>query len=148
VKRRIDCPDQPFGGETPKLPLHHVDPGEIDRDVVVAAAFAWHQLKTAASEGCGPTGTAEVDEGSEILRLLQTRCRTWPACKYLRDIPVQRHRRKRDGMARHDAGIEPVEPAGVPIVPGALLSDGVVADAIVPCVGKGRIRQLVHADGA
>ena len=138
MKRRINCPNLPFGGETPELPLHRVDPGEIDRDVVVAAAFAWHQLKTTAGEGCGRTGTAEMDDGSEILRLLQTRCRAWPTCEYLHDVPVQGHRRKLDGAARYDAGVESVVPAGVPIVPSALLNDGVVADAIVPCVGKGR----------
>ena len=106
VKRGINRPNLPFGGETSELPLHRVDPGEIDRDVVVAAAFVWHQLKTTAGEGCGRTSTAEMDDGSEILRLLQTRCRVWPACEYLHDIPVQVHRRKLDGMARHDAGIE------------------------------------------
>ena len=72
---RINCPNLPFGGETPELLLHRVDPGEIDRDVVVAAAFARHQLKTTAGESRGGTGTAEMDDGSEILRLLQTRCR-------------------------------------------------------------------------
>jgi hypothetical protein len=29
----INRPNLPFGGETPELPLHRVDPGEIDRDV-------------------------------------------------------------------------------------------------------------------
>jgi hypothetical protein len=41
-RRRINRPDLPFGSETPKLPLHRVDPGKIVRDVVVAAAFARH----------------------------------------------------------------------------------------------------------
>ena len=75
MKRGINRPNLPFGGETPKLPLHRVDPGEIDRDVVVAAAFARHRFKTTAGEGCGRTSTAEMNDGSEILRLLQTRCR-------------------------------------------------------------------------
>jgi hypothetical protein len=68
---------------------------------VVAAAFARHQFKTTAGEDCGRTGTAEMDDGSEILRLLQTRYCVWPASEYFRDIPVQRHRRKLDCMARH-----------------------------------------------
>jgi hypothetical protein len=100
-RRRINRLDLPFGSETPKLPLHRVDPGKIDRDVVVAAAFARHQFKTTAGEDCGRTGTAEMDDGSEILRLLQTRYCVWPASEYFRDIPVQRHRRKLDCMARH-----------------------------------------------
>jgi hypothetical protein len=112
-------PNLLFGDETLELPLHRVDPGEIDRDLVVAATFVGHQLKTTAGEGCGRTSTAEMNDGSEILRLLRTRCRAWPACQYLHDVPVQGHCRKLDGIARHDAGVESVEPTGVPIVPGA-----------------------------
>ena len=62
------------GGKAQELPLHRIDPGEIGRDEVIAAALAGHQVKTTAHEGLGGTCAAEMDECGEILFLLRA-CR-------------------------------------------------------------------------
>ena len=59
--------------QTPELPLHRVDAGDVGGDVVVAAAFVAPQLKAAAGEACSRTGAAEMGDYGEILFLLQSR---------------------------------------------------------------------------
>ena len=60
-------------GQTPELPLHRVDAGDVSGDVVVAAVLVAPQLKPAAGEGCSRTGAAEMGDHGEILFLLQSR---------------------------------------------------------------------------
>jgi hypothetical protein len=99
------------GSKAQKLPLHHIDLGQICRDEVIAAALAGHHLKTAVHEGQGRTCPAEMDECGEILFLLRAcRC-VWRAGKNRRDIVVQVHGPELNGMARDRAGIEAGEPA-------------------------------------
>ena len=62
------------GGKAQELPLHRVDPGDIGRDEVIAAALAGHHVKTTAHEGLGGTCAAEMNECGEILFLLRA-CR-------------------------------------------------------------------------
>jgi hypothetical protein len=55
--------------------LHRVDPSEIRRDVVIAAALPGGQMEAAAGERHGAICTAEMNDRGELLLLLQTRAR-------------------------------------------------------------------------
>ena len=46
---------------------------------MIAAALAGHQAEAAAGEGTGRTGAAKMDEGGQVLPLLQARRRAGPA---------------------------------------------------------------------
>ena len=54
-----------------ELPFHRIDPGDIGRDEVVAAAFVGGHAKLATRESGGGAGAAEMDEGGEVLLLLR-----------------------------------------------------------------------------
>src|SRR5260370_34325593 len=100
-----------LGAVAQELPLHRIHLGEICRDIVVTAAFAGDQMETAAREGLGRGCTAEVNHRGKLLLLLRVGGRVWAAGKTRRDVAFQKHRRELDSVARHDAGIKPIEPA-------------------------------------
>src|SRR6185295_18218063 len=54
-----------------KQPLHAVDAPEIGTHVVVATALSGSQSEAALGVGFARPGAAQVDQGSEILLLLQ-----------------------------------------------------------------------------
>ncbi len=59
------------GHKAQELALHCVDPGDIGRDEVIAAAFVGQHLKLAAGESRGGASAAKMDEGRNILLLLR-----------------------------------------------------------------------------
>ena len=59
------------GRKAQELPLHRIDPGEIGRDEVIAAAYVGQHLKLAAGESRGGASAAKMDEGRNILLLLR-----------------------------------------------------------------------------
>src|SRR3984957_8471585 len=61
----------PVGRKAHELALHCVDPGDISRDEVIAAALVGQHLKLAAGESRGGTSAAKMDEGRNILLLLR-----------------------------------------------------------------------------
>src|SRR5580698_4954809 len=44
--------------------------------------------------------------------------------------------------------VKAIEPTGSPIIPGTILDDRVMADTKASRLGKGAIRELIHADRA
>src|ERR1700742_3722813 len=60
-----------IGSEAQELPFHRVDPGDIGRNEMIAAALARYHLKVTARVGGGRTRAAEMDKGRQILRLLR-----------------------------------------------------------------------------
>ena len=84
---------------TPKaqeLALHRVDPGDIGRDEVIAAAFVGQHLKLAAGESRGGASAAKMDEGRNILLLLRAcghsaRARTEATLRSDTRMPVRWH---------------------------------------------------------
>src|ERR1700730_627593 len=54
--------------------------------------------------------------------------------------------RELDGVIGNHPHIEVVEPTRVPILPGSILDDHVITDAIPLCFGKRAVRDLVHAN--
>src|SRR6202011_2157173 len=96
------------GRKAKELPLHCVDPGDIGRDEVIAAAFVSQHLKFASGESRGGASAAKMDEGRNILLLLR-------ACGHVRagedggHIAVQIYGCEFDGMAgdRANVGTEP-----------------------------------------
>jgi hypothetical protein len=121
------------GGKAQKLPIHRIDPGEICRDEMIAAALAGHHLKTTVHEGQGGTCAAEMDECGEILLLLRRCVRR--AGKNRHDIVVQLHGRELD--TRDRAGIEASQPA-------VGIDDSVPSDTVACRLGVSCIGHLVH----
>src|SRR5205807_1742666 len=132
-------------GEAQELPLHRRDPGEIGRDVVVAATLAGGQLEAAAREFLGRASAAEMDDGGEVLLLPRARGRAGSAGEDRRDVAVEEHRGELDGVARRHAEAEAAQPAGAPFARDAALDDNVAADAIAPRLREGGVGHLVHA---
>lgn len=124
-----------------KLPLHRVDPGDVGRDEVIAAALAGDHLKVTACVGQGGTCAAEMDQRGEILFLLRACLHIARKRKNRSHVAVQIHRCQLDGVARDRADIEAGEPA-------AAIRDRVAADTEPDSLGVGRIGHLVEADGA
>src|SRR3977135_477803 len=94
-------------------PLQRVDLREVAGEVVGAAALS-RGLEAAARVSLAPRGAAEVDDGGEILFLLERRR---AAREHVGDPAVEQRRGHLDGVAGHDAGIEAVEPARTGVVP-------------------------------
>src|ERR1700744_531570 len=63
-----------IGRQAQELPFHRIDPRDIGRNEVIAAAFTGHHPEVTARVPCGGAGTAEMDKGGQILFLL----RAWP----------------------------------------------------------------------
>src|SRR5579872_6059622 len=59
------------GGKTEERPLHRPDISEVCRYVLVAAALTGRQFEAAPCKGLRWARTAKVDDGGEILFLLQ-----------------------------------------------------------------------------
>lgn len=95
--------------------------------------------------GAGPT---EMNHRGQILLLLERgptlSMRTDGVCYGA----VEQGGGQLDGMAGQDTAVEAVEPAGVRIVPRAVLNDTVVMDAVPLPFLKGRVGDLEHADCA
>ena len=136
------------GSESGELVLHRVDSCEITSHVVVAASLVVGQSKSTCHIGAARCGAAEVDHGGQIL-FLPERDPAYPLRPHgTRDAPIQQSRGQLDGMARHDAAVEAVEPAGILVAPGALRDHLMVMDAVACGFLEGPVRNLVHADCA
>jgi len=127
------------GRKAKELTLHCVDPGDIGRDEVIAAAFVGQHLKLAAGESRGGASAAKMDEGRNIL-LLRRACGHVRAGEDRGHIAVQIHGCEFDGMAR--------DRANVGTEPATGISDGVRPDAKPGGLGLSPIGHLEQADGA
>jgi len=92
-------------------PLHRVDLREVGANVVVAAALAGRQTETAGRIGVTNPTPAQVDHGGQVLLLLGRGGGHPITLDGARDTAIQEGRRHFDGVTRHDAGVEDVEPA-------------------------------------
>src|SRR5258708_36309821 len=89
-----------------------------------------------------------MDERREIVALLRRGGGDAAALEDVGDGAVERRGGELDGVARHDARVERVEPARAPIVPRAVLDDAMIVDAVAPRLGEGAVSHLVHAGPA
>ena len=129
-----------------ELPLA-VDLCQVAAGVVVAASLAARESEAGARSrrrrrrrtgGRSPRGPAAV-------------AATRPpavARNDARDVTIQQRGGHLHRMTGHHAGVERVEPARVQVVPGAVLDDDVVVDAIAPGLCERSIGDLEHPDGA
>src|SRR5690606_40541123 len=92
--------------------------------------------------------SAEVDDRSEPLLLLERRVSNPRARQRLGDAPVEIRGRHLDRVRRHEAVVERIEPARIEVVPRAVLDDLVVVNAIAARLAERAVRDLIHADGA
>jgi hypothetical protein len=115
---------------------------------MVAAARAGGQLKAPPRVGVARTGSAQVDDRGQVLFLLEVGRADPLARQRSCDAAVQVGGSHLDGVARDDTGVEAVEPARPPVVPGPILHYRVVMDAVAPRVPERAVRDLVHPDRA
>src|SRR5262245_20579836 len=112
--------------------LHRVDFREIAARVVITAYLPASQLEAAPRVNIACSRAAQVNDRGEILLLLEGRGRDLVARQRIRDAAVEERRSHFDGVARHDTGVEGVEPARSEVVPRAVFDHGVVVDAVAP----------------
>src|SRR5438874_4615657 len=96
---------------------------------------------TAARECRRWTCAAEMNYCGQLLPLLTADFRLSAMAKKRCDFPVQEHRRKFRGVARHDARME--RGCGT-----SALNDSMVQNAITLHLRERRVGHLVHADSA
>src|SRR6187200_3379165 len=98
--------------------------------MVVAAALAADEPESAACVSLCGAGAAQVDDGREVLLLLQRSAAGAGPAENPCDRAVQQRGGHLHRMARHHAGIESVEPARLQVVPRSVLDDDMVVDAV------------------
>ena len=131
----------PLGGQTQEFSFQSVDLGDICCDVVITAALPGRQAEAAARECRRWTCAAQMNYRSQLLPLLTADFHLSAMTKNRCDVPVQEHRRKLCGVARHDPRME--RGRGT-----ANLDDGMVENAIAFRLRERRVGHLVHADSA
>jgi hypothetical protein len=78
---------------------------------VIAAALAGGRKKAARRKSVTGPRPAQVDDGGKILPPLRRGGRDAMTLDRARDLSIQESRGHFDGVTRHDAGVERVEPA-------------------------------------
>src|SRR5438093_12655329 len=125
-----------------ELPFQRVDLCQVAADVVVAAPLAGGQPEAAARVGVARPAATEMDDGGQILFLLERRGGDPLASHRRRDTAIEEGGGHLDGVARHDARVETVEPARSPLVPGTILDDHMVVDAVALGLPERRVGDL------
>src|SRR3989454_7206730 len=142
------CRRLPGARQPGELSLQHVDVSEVTSDVVVAAVLAGMEAEAASCVGVARAGSAQVDDRSEILLLLERRGADSLALERLGDAPIEEGGGHRHGVARDDARVEAVEPARTRVVPGAGFGHHVTLGTEALLLPQRLYWVLVHADGA
>jgi hypothetical protein len=89
-----------------------------------------------------------MDHCSQILLLLRRGDGNPPPAHRIHDAAVQQGRCQFNGMTRHGACVQAVEPTRFHIVPRAILNYHVVVDAVLLGFFERPVRDLVHAHRA
>ncbi|ULA61859.1 MAG: hypothetical protein LZF60_380071 [Nitrospira sp.] len=131
-----------------ELELQAVDPGEVAAGIVIPAFMVGSEVKAASGEGVARSCPAKVDQSGEVLFLLSGDSGISPGADCRGDLTVEQRGSQFDGMARNNARVETVEPAGMNLVPRAVLDHHMVVDAVAFCLSKCAIGQLEHPDCA
>lgn len=127
-----------------KHALHRIDSGEIATDIVISTLLTGNQPKTAPRVALARSGAAQVDHSSQILLLLERGIGHSAALQRASHAPVQVSGGQLDSVSRDDPGVETIEPARSQLVPGSVLHDGVIMNAVAPRLGKRSICDLIH----
>jgi hypothetical protein len=115
---------------------------------VVTASLAAAESEAAARVGVAGTFAAQVDDRGQVLPLLQRRRFPAVAGEDPRDAAIEQRGRHLHRVAGDHPRVERVEPARVHVVPGTVLDDHLVVDAIAPGRGERAIGDLEHPDRA
>lgn len=115
---------------------------------MVAAPLVAGQPELACDIGAAGPGPTEVNHGSQILPPLEGDHADPSRPQRLGNAAIQKRRGQLNGMARQDARVEAVEPAGLQVVPWAVLNHHMVVDAILSRLLEGPVGDLVHANRA
>src|SRR5512138_3887279 len=121
---------------------------EIATHVVIAATLSGTERQLTPRVALARAGTAEMDHGRKILLLLERRIDDARSRQRPRHAAIEVRRGELDGMRRHDAHVEAVEPARLEVVPRPILDDDVIVNAVTAGLFERAIRDLIHADGA
>ncbi len=115
---------------------------------MIAAALPLRRPEAAPRIGVARGRAAQVNHRGEIALLLQRGGSELAAPEDLGDAPVKVGRGHLDGVARHHAQVQAIEPARAPVVPRPVLDHRVVANAIALRLAKSAVGNLVHAHRA
>src|SRR5262249_14376454 len=127
------------GGDPRELSLERVHVREVLAGVVVATLLPGRQSEPAPRVAVARSAGAEVDDGRQILLLRQRGGADLPARECPRDVAVQHRRGQLDGVTGDYPTVDPVEPARMHVVPGALFHHHVVVNAKAPRLAKRRV---------
>jgi hypothetical protein len=94
-----------------ELPLHRIDPGEIGPHIVITASLMRRWTKAMCRKGMAGSGPTEVNDGGQILLLLECGYSNPSRSYCLYHAAVKLRRGQFNGMARYDSLVEAVEPA-------------------------------------
>src|SRR5271166_1295032 len=86
-----------------------------------------------------------MDHRRQLLQALMVRQFRMMTVESRGYIAIQVRRSQLHGMRGHDTGVQAIEPTRIPVVPRAVLDDGVVSNAVTPCLGERAVRDLVHS---
>ena len=128
--------------------LHFIDVREIHADIVIPTPLAVNQPKTASCVVVARANAAQVDHRSQLLLVLECSGGRSVPLEGHRDTPVEVGRCEFDSVTRHDPGIQAIEPARSPTIPGPILRDGMIVNAVEPRFCKRSVGHLIHPDGA
>lgn len=115
---------------------------------MITAFLAGGETEPASGEGMAGSGAAEVNDGGELLLLVPADRGPRPGPEGSGDLTIEQGGCEFNGMARDDASVEAVEPAGMDIIPGAVFDHHMVVDTVAFRLPKCAIGQLEHPDRA
>ena len=110
---------------------------------MIAAALVRHETKVPLYVITARPGTAEMDDGGQVLLLLERRRSLSDQFRY---VTIEERGGQLDCVARDDPGIEAVEPTGVEVVPRSVFDDHMVVDTVALPFLKCAIGDLEHTD--
>ena len=125
-----------------ELTLQRVDLCKVAARVVVAASLAGSESEAPARVSVTGAVSAQMDDRCEVLPLLQRSCRNAVAGEGARDRAIQQRGGHLHSMSGHHTSVERVEPTRLRVIPGAVLDDDVIGDAIAAGLGERAIGDL------
>ena len=137
-----------LSGEAIKYCPHGINASDVGPDILVTAMLfaTWPEGSAGILVRC--TGTAQVNDGRKLQFVLRRHAIKSTALAYRPDVVIKIGSGEFGGVRGNHTRVETVEPARVPVIPGTILGDHVILNAIVSGLGEGRICDLIHSDSA
>lgn len=138
---RLDALLQTF--EDFKLLGERLNLEQIRSWIMIAAPLLREETKVPLGIVSARPGTAEVDDGGQVLLLSECR-RSFS--HYSPDLAIEKYGGQLDRVAWDHPGIQAIEPTGIEVMPRALFNDHMVVDTVALPFSKRAVGDLEHAD--